>query len=86
VTLELSLALTPGLAFALAFGLPLTLTPELPLALAPGLPLGPQPYNPFVFGPGPKARVATFFLCKVLPWFISSFFQSHSIKSFNKII
>jgi len=51
VTPGLSLTLTPGLALALALG--------LPLALAPGLPLGPQPYNPFVFGPGPKARVAT---------------------------
>ncbi len=51
VTPRLSLALIPGLALALALG--------LPLALAPGLSLGPQPYNPFVFGPGPKARVAT---------------------------
>jgi len=59
VTPGLSLALTPGLALALALGLPLALAPELPLALSPRLPLGPQPYNPFVFGPGPKARVAT---------------------------
>jgi hypothetical protein len=50
---------TPGLSFALAPGLALALALGLPLALAPGLPLGPQPYNPFVFGPGPKARVAT---------------------------
>jgi len=42
---------TLGLALALVLGLPLT--------LAPGLLLGPQPYNPFVFGLGPKARVAT---------------------------
>jgi len=59
VTPELSLALTPGLALALALGLALALALGLPLALALGLPLGPQPYNPFVFGPRPKARVAT---------------------------
>ncbi len=53
MTPGLSLALTPGLALALALG--------LALALAHGLPLGPQPYNPFVFGPGPKARVAPSF-------------------------
>ncbi len=58
-TPRLSFALTPGLVLALAPGLPLALAPGLPLALAPGLLLGPQPYNPFVFGPGPKARVAT---------------------------
>jgi len=35
------------------------LAPGLALALALGLPFGPQLYNPFVFGPGPKARVTT---------------------------
>jgi hypothetical protein len=50
---------TPELLLALILGLPLALTPGLPLGLTPELPLDPQPYNPFVFGPGPKARVAT---------------------------
>jgi hypothetical protein len=43
----------------MTLGLLVALTPRLPLGLTLGLPLGPQPYNPFVFGPGPKARVAT---------------------------
>jgi len=62
-----TLSYTPGLSFALTPGLALALALGLPLALAPGLPLGPQPYNPFVFGPGPKARVAT---CRlILEWY-----------------
>jgi len=64
VTPGLSLALTPGFVLALALG--------LPLALAPGLPLGPQPYNPFVFGPGPKARVATFQVSHFWEWELHS--------------
>jgi hypothetical protein len=56
---ELLLALIPGLPLGLTPGLSLSLTPGLPFGLTPGLPFGSQPYNPFVFGPGPKARVAT---------------------------
>ncbi len=63
MTPGLSLALIPGLTLTLVLGLALAIAPGLPLALALGLPLGSQPYNPFVFGPGPKARVATFNLC-----------------------
>jgi len=59
VTPGLLVCLTPGLPICLTPELPVCLTPGLPFALAPGLTLGPQPYNPFIFGPGPKARVAT---------------------------
>jgi hypothetical protein len=83
---SLTLSYTPGLSLILVPGLALALALGLPLALAPELPLGPQPYNPFVFGPGPKAKVATSWHCKfpvvclLYSWPLSRLYRLCSIK------